>query len=375
MSLEYDSGLFLRAQQEKNKNFQNRLASIQGMGEGLGKGVGALGEYALQKKQKAQWQQTINQMLNDPNTPPAVRQVLPMIAQKPEFLGQVLPSALKQATQRNNFRPVSGMFSKANHPLVIDESTGTMKEVPEIDVQSSSRPAASDLGQVTWENASQDERDLATALYNGDIRPYDLGYRERSKAVVLANEYANRNKLPPYRSFGGDVKSGTAKAFAFGKPAMNVLSLNTALGHAKSALLAYNAVQNLDQRFLNIPLNKVRAMTNNPNIVKLQTALNALAGELATVFKGTGGTDQEIAKWYNVLSSDLTPAQAPAVIKQVNELLNSRLNALNQMRSQGTSNRPATGSLLSPHAAELNKQFDSMGKGASDGWSYVGPAQ
>lgn len=352
---------YLQAAQQRNQNRRESYQDLGALGQSIGQGVGDIGQQFKQQKQKQQWQQTISGLMQDPNMPPQMKQMLPMLAQRPELAGQLLPGMMKPQKQPNVFRPVGGMMSEQGNPLIINEATGEMSPA-NIKAKSTSKGSASDLGTITWDSLSPEEQGVSKALYNADIRPYDLGYRERSKAVVGANIYANMNGLPPYRSFGGDVKAGTAKAFATGKPGLNVLSLNTAIGHAKSALDAYQNVKNTDTRLLNIPLNKARTMSNDPNIIKLGVTLNALQGELATVFKGTAGTDQEIGKWMQYLSQDLTPTQAVGAIQQVNELLNSRLSALDQMRSQGTSNRPATGPLLSPHAKQLSTQFNQMGR-------------
>lgn len=357
---------YLQAAQQRNQNRRESYQDLGALGQSVGQSVGALGQQFQQQKQKQQWQKTISGLMQDPNTPPQMKQMLPMLAQRPELAGQLLPGLMNPKKQPNVFRPVGGMMSEQGNPLIINEATGEMSPA-NIKAKLNQRASASDLGEVNWEKATPDEQQLAKALYNGDIRPYDLGYRERSKAVALANQYANREGKDPYRSFGGDVKAGTAKSFATGKPGLNVLSLNTAIGHAKSALDAYKNVKNTDTRLLNIPLNKARTMSNDPNIIKLGVTLNALQGELATVFKGTAGTDQEIGKWMQYLSQDLTPTQAVGAIQQVNELLNSRLSALDQMRSQGTSNQPATGPLLSPHAKQLSTQFNQMGKMGQNG--------
>ncbi len=360
MALDNPINAYLQAAQLKNQNRQNFNQNLAGFGQSLGQTGTSLGEMITKQKQKQQWMKSINELMNNPNASDQVKQMAPLLGQRPELAGQILPGMLKRPP--SVFRPFPGQMSATGEPLVIDESTGEVKPAG-IQAKSTTRGAGADLGEISWEKATPDEQKLAIALYNGDVRPYDLGYRERSKAVALANQYADRNGKDPYRSFGGDVKAGTAKAFSTGKPGMNVLSLNTALGHANSALEAYQGVKNTDQRFLNIPLNKARSMTNDPNIVKLGVTLNALQGELATVFKGTGGTDQEIAKWQQYLSQDLTPDQAVGAVQQVNDLLNSRLSALEQMRSQGTSKRPGTGPLLSPHAKELSTKFEKLGQG------------
>lgn len=399
MALDFPWQMFMEAQRQKNQNQQNMEQNIAGIGEGFGQSMGAIGEAVKQQKQKQLLSQLVKAMQGQgqPLAPVQGPQgyVPPGAGASAIPAGQVPPGqqdntqqinslmtkldpqmAIKAHFQKQNaarqtspWRVVSGMLSKNGKPVQQNEMTGEVREV-DLGVQPTGR-GNSAFGMATkWDDMPPEMRDLGKNAYEGNIEVEKLGFREKTQAILAANEYARANKLPPFKTYTGTIRAGTSKSFAYGKPAQNVLSLNTALGHAKSALDAYANVKNLDQRFLNVPLNKARAMTNDPNIIKLQISLNALSGELATVFKGSAGTDQEIGHWINVLSQDLTAGQAVAAIQQVNDLLNSRLQALEQMRSQGTSGRPATGPLLSPHASQLNKQFGQMGK--SSGGQKIG---
>jgi hypothetical protein len=138
---------------------------------------------------------------------------------------------------------------------------------------------------------------------------------------------------------------------AFGK---NQLSLNTALGHVATAQKAFDAVGNMDEKFLNTPINKLKEQTNDPNIVSLGISLNALRGEVSNVFKGSGATDSEIGSWKEYLNRDLTPAQYGAAINQIGELLNSRLDALQYQQGNVVPGMPQTRPTLSPNAQKTN---------------------
>ncbi len=211
------------------------------------------------------------------------------------------------------------------------------------------------IGSTDWDSASPLEQSMAKAVYEGRMRPSDVGFKERGVIVGLAQSYADKNNLAPFKAYAADVNAAMGKYSTSGKGGQNATSLNTALGHAGSALEAYQNVANTDQRWLNVPINKLRSQTNDPNVLKLQTTLNALGGELATTFKGSGGTDTEIAHWMNVLNENLTPKQAVGVISQVNDLLKSRLSALDYQRNSAGGGTGAP--ILSPHASELSQRL------------------
>lgn len=214
---------------------------------------------------------------------------------------------------------------------------------------------------VSWETANPQEQATAKALVEGRIRASDLGLRARGRIVSLAEEYAQAEGLP-FQSYGGDVKAGMAKDLAYGKMGKNALSLNTALGHASDAMKAFDAVKNTDVKYLNVPINKLKAQTNDPNIVALGLNLNALRGELANVFKGSGATDQEIASWEKYLNEDLTPAQYKAAGEKIMELLNSRLDAMKYQQGDVMGKSASERTLISPKGEKIMHDLEG-GKG------------
>jgi hypothetical protein len=140
MALNFPWEMFMQAQQEKNRNRQQMYQDIAGIGQGLGQGMGAVGEMMQRKKeimqqqkQKQQWQDTINQLLQDPNVPQQVKSMLPVMSQRPELMGQLGPELFKLSQppkQPTVWHPVSGMLSKSGKPMEINEATGEYKEAP-----------------------------------------------------------------------------------------------------------------------------------------------------------------------------------------------------------------------------------------------------
>jgi hypothetical protein len=92
-------------------------------------------------------------------------------------------------------------------------------------------------------------------------------------------------------------------------------------------------------------------------------ARDAVANELMRVFRGAGGSLQEIEEWKNNISSSDSPEQLQAEIRKAVELLNSRLEALGSKYNTGMSQSKDPITLLSPHAAEVYASL--TGGGAS----------
>src|SRR5205085_10828706 len=132
------------------------------------------------------------------------------------------------------------------------------------------------ISALTWDKFTPGEQSFAKNIYENNIDLKNIGPREKTRYAYAANLYADANGLQPYQSFGAATKAGVAKTFTSGKTGMNVLSLNTAIGHAETAMDAYKAAPNTNQNWLNVPLNKLRASTAYPNIITQGVSLNAL---------------------------------------------------------------------------------------------------
>lgn len=231
-----------------------------------------------------------------------------------------------------------------------------MKEVIPF-VKQQANKSLGGAGNVTWENATPEQQRMAKAVYDGNVDVSKFGFRERTAMNFLANEYATNNGLDPYKSYLTGTHEKTANAFTSGKFGQNINSLNTAMGHVDSVHLAYQAIGNKDQRWLNVPINELKKQTNDPQVVKLGIALNALRGELATVFKGSAGTDQDAKAWMEYLNENLTPEQAYGAMTEVDDLLRSRQVALEYQRGSGMGQNPGTNPLISPKAEKTRKNL------------------
>lgn len=211
---------------------------------------------------------------------------------------------------------------------------------------------------AAWETATPQQRLLAEQLAKGNVIPQDIGFRDRGAIVSLAAQYAKDNGIP-FRSYEGSVRKGSAQYFAYGKGGQNATSINTALDHISSLTSAFDALDNTDVNILNTPINILRQKGNDPNIIAVDTALTAVRGELANVFKQSGATDQEIGHWVQVLNSDLTPDQVKSAIQEVEKLLSGRIGALEYQQSN-TMNTPSSGrTLISPQAHAVRQNIKS----------------
>jgi hypothetical protein len=105
-------------------------------------------------------------------------------------------------------------------------------------------------------------------------------------------------------------------------------SLNTAIGHLESLAKSAEELDNASIQLWNYIANTSLTEVGDPRVVKFNNTANAVAGEMATIFKNTSGTDQEIKAWREQLDSSQSPQQLQGAIDQLIELMSSRMEAL-----------------------------------------------
>lgn len=166
-------------------------------------------------------------------------------------------------------------------------------------------------------------------------------------------------------------RASTAKDFASGTSAKNVTSLNTVVGHLSDLADKADALGNINSglgpanTMWNYVKNSFENASGAPEVNNFTLARNAVADEMAKVFRSSGMSDHEISAWKDTLSSSMTPDQLKGAVKTGIGLMDSRLSALNDQRDRGmsTSNEPR--SLLNPHSQESLAKVERWANGGS----------
>lgn len=164
--------------------------------------------------------------------------------------------------------------------------------------------------------------------------------------------------------------------FTSGKSAANIRSLNTVTGHLDTLQKAAEGLDNRSLQLWNMIANKGLTATGDPRVVKFNTAANAVESELATAFKGTGATDQEIKAWRAQLNSSQSPDQIRAAIAQAVDLMGSRLDAVKSQYDTGMG-KPTDFKILTAKSEEILKRLSATQPAAptpSAGVSVTSPS-
>ena len=123
-------------------------------------------------------------------------------------------------------------------------------------------------------------------------------------------------------------QADTLKDFSSGPTSKNVDRLNTAVDHLEKLKTTGDKLANGDLRVLNYFKNSLAKNTGAPEVKAYMDAANAVAGEMAAVFKNGTGTDVEIKKWLDNISSSDSPAQIQTNFDTLVALMKGRVDAL-----------------------------------------------
>jgi hypothetical protein len=159
------------------------------------------------------------------------------------------------------------------------------------------------------------------------------GQMDRETAVGLAKQIDPDYDETQYKS-----RSKTRSDFASGKARQTINSLNQAVNHLDRMSRSAKALNNTSTRPVNAMANWWIDQRGDSRITTFQDDANAVQNEMATVFKGTGATDQEIKAWRDKISSSQSPKQLSDGVHELLQLMNGRLRAIDDQwnSSMGT---------------------------------------
>lgn len=169
-----------------------------------------------------------------------------------------------------------------------------------------------------------------------------------------AVDYPTRQKTSA--SFRGD-----------GLAARNIKNLNQGIGHLNDLVDAIPKVAGHSGflglgTLINSAQNAYESGSGDPGITSYEIPRTALAGELASIFKGTGtSAEKEVDKWYEALGMNKSTAQKQEAARQLTGLLKSRLDALAEEYKTGMGKARDGISFLNPTAQKQFIRAQSLG--------------
>jgi len=157
---------------------------------------------------------------------------------------------------------------------------------------------------------------------------------------------------PTFDASQYNVRMSLKRDFNSGKAALNKRSINTVIGHLEDLDKKTKALDNFNFTPWNYLENKRITALGDPRVVGYKNAAIAVQNELATLFKGVSGTDQEIKQWRETMSENQSPQQLKETIDTALKLVGSRMAALQQQYEDGMG-KPKDFKFLSPKSEKI----------------------
>lgn len=190
------------------------------------------------------------------------------------------------------------------------------------------------------------------ANYEMDIsKVTSLRGGDRERIAQMVAQYDPSFDMTQY-----GARAASRKDFNSGKAAQNIRSINTAVKHLDSLSKAADQLENRSFPAWNAVANTAVSAGGGAAPGNFETAANAVASEMAAIFKNGGATDQEIKNWRQKIGPNASPEQIKGSISTMIDLMSGRLAALSAQ--YGTAmGKPKDFQILSPKSREILKRL------------------
>lgn len=166
---------------------------------------------------------------------------------------------------------------------------------------------------------------------------------------------------PSFDVINYNARSKVRNDFTSGTSAKSINALNTVIGHLESLSDAGDRLNNSSVPIWNSITNLVSKATGNPQVDQFAATRKAVVDELTRVWRGSGGSESDIKSWSDAIDASQSPAQLHGVIRQIGELLASKMSALSDQYAKGMGVVSDGLTLLSPQAKATLQKLDERG--------------
>jgi hypothetical protein len=188
------------------------------------------------------------------------------------------------------------------------------------------------------------------------VRAFATGRQAMPSGYALKTPYFQKMMQyvtqydPEFDAVNYGSRYKTRSDFTSGKSAQSINALNTVIGHLQSLKDAGDALDNGNWQFVNSLRNTYESATGDPRVLKFNTTKKAVVDELTRVWRGSGGSEGDIKTWSDQINAANSPDQLHAVVGQIGDLLESKLNALGETYQQGMGTTAEPIQLITPQS-------------------------
>ncbi len=176
----------------------------------------------------------------------------------------------------------------------------------------------------------------AQMMVEGRLAPSQLSKRAKqyNELLPLANQYSMQKYGQPYDAEVSEsryrTRQATMKDFADGRPADQISSFNTFLGHAENLSDTIDQLRNTHSPLLNVPLKELRKAMGDARYAAIAPQIEAVRTERENFLNNNHALQApQIKDAENLLNDNQSLAQAQAAIKSFAGQAVTRVGTLN----------------------------------------------
>src|SRR5665213_3292606 len=158
---------------------------------------------------------------------------------------------------------------------------------------------------------------------------------------------------PQFDAVNYNARAGIRKDFTSGKDAQTINALNTGIGHLDQLSNAIPALNNGQIPALNAIENFVSTQTGGTGPSNFQAIKNSVAPELVRIWRGSGGSEGDIQGRLADLDAAKSPDQLNGVIKELADLMKSKIDALGDQYQRGMGTAAQDTNFYSPKSQQI----------------------
>ncbi len=174
---------------------------------------------------------------------------------------------------------------------------------------------------------------------------------------------------PKFNAATYQARAAVQKDFTSGQAARNVTAINTAIGHLGAMSDLGDALKNGNAQVVNATVNAISSQLGKPEVNNYDLAKTAVGDELMRVFRQVGASQQEADAWKAKFSSANSPDKIKGAVKTAVDLLQSRVDALDDQWKRGMDTDKGYPNLISPKSQAVLARVAPKAAPATGGYS------
>ena len=249
--------------------------------------------------------------------------------------------------------PIAGVDPKTGKEVFVQQKGKGQTFAPVEGLKPRPQQSAVSLNLGALESQGQDPDLMARRIVQG-LDPYPSARQLSDKSGFWIRVLRRAQQIDP--TFNASVHKQRADAyqkFTTGKMGETINNIGTAMQHVRELSDSFERVPDSGSPILNAPANWFRGeVVGDKRITEAAFAAEAVANEIESVYRGSGGSEHGIEQFRKMLNPNQSKAQRRANLAKVVELLGGKMREIESQYRRSVGDMGAPLEVLTPEAQE-----------------------